>query len=222
MANTSAFDQALPDFASSIFSKKRNNYAYPVPSQITPEEQAGLEEMGPLQASFPISSGDIDEQEVAYEAGRAEGSGEARAALEAELTCLREEYECQLEALRSKLSLEQAQLLGEMAADAIKRFEERLSLQIAPIFEVLLAEKMRNEAVEDFAQRFAKLATEGETLEISGPPDLIARFRSRSECLPNDCRFKETTAGELSFSYGDHVLATRLAPLLDELKMALR
>ena len=86
----------------------------------------------------------------------------------------------------------------------------------------LLAEKMEREAVAEFARRIAALALDGEAPEISGPARLVAPLRDHAALLPSGCRFSETGAEELSFSFGDRKLETRIAPLLEELKAAVQ
>ncbi|MEJ5021374.1 hypothetical protein WH297_16770 [Ochrobactrum vermis] len=163
-----------------------------------------------------------EEKRVAFEAGREDGHREAQALYEAERARLVREHETEIETLRATFSREQALLLAGSLTDALTALERNFSAQIAEILMPLLAEKMEREAVAEFARRIAALALDGEAPEISGPARLIAPLHDHAPLLPSGCRFSETGADELSFSFGDRMLETRIAPLLEELKAAVQ
>ena len=163
-----------------------------------------------------------EEKRAAFEAGREDGHKEAEALYEAEKTRLLREHEAEIEALRANFSREQAVLLAGALTDALSGLEHNLSAQIADVLAPLLAAKLERDAVSGFAQRISTLALEGEAPEIAGPPHLLEPLREHADLLPAGCRFTETASGELSFSFGERVLETRVAPVLEELRVAAR
>ncbi|MFQ0815600.1 hypothetical protein AVM02_08810 [Brucella anthropi] len=181
-------------------------------------EDAALAEQADVAA---IIAGE-EAKRAAFEAGREDGHREAEALYEAEKARIVREHETEIETLRAAFSREQALLLAGSLTDALSALERSFSGQIAEILMPLLAEKMEREAVAEFARRIAALALDGEAPEISGPARLIAPLRDHAALLPSGCRFSETAADELSFSFGERMLETRIAPLLDELKAAVQ
>ncbi|MBB4095101.1 hypothetical protein HGG72_17740 [Ochrobactrum pecoris] len=181
-------------------------------------EKAAAVEQAEVAAIIAVE----EEKRVAFEAGREDGHREAQALYEAERARLVREHETEIETLRATFSREQALLLAGSLTDALTALERNFSAQIAEILMPLLAEKMEREAVAEFARRIAALALDGEAPEISGPARLIVPLRDHAALLPSGCRFSETGADELSFSFGDRMLETRIAPLLEELKAAVQ
>ncbi|MCH6203809.1 MULTISPECIES: hypothetical protein [Brucella] len=204
----------------------------PKPLKETPAPQAGSE--APKRAASAEKSAAAEQAEVAaiiageeerraaFEAGREDGHREAEALYEAEKTRLLREHEAEIETLRAAFSREQALLLAGSLTEALAALERSFSGQIAEILMPLLAQKMEREAVAEFARRIAALALDGEAPEISGPARLVAPLRDHAALLPSGCRFSETGTDELSFSFGDRVLETRIAPLVEELKAAVQ
>jgi hypothetical protein len=154
--------------------------------------------------------------------GREEGHKEAEALYEAEKARLLREHETEIENLRAAFSREQALLLARSLTEALTALEQNCSVQIAEVLAPLLVGKLEHDAVLEFAHRIAALALEGEAPEISGPARLLAPLRDHAALLPSGCRFAENASDELSFSFGERVLETRIAPLLEELKAAVQ
>lgn len=171
-----------------------------------------------------------EEKRTAFETGHAEGHAlgreeghrEAEALYEAEKARLLREHETEIENLRAAFSREQALLLARSLTEALTALEQSFSGQITEILAPLLSGKLERDAVVEFAHRIAALALEGEAPEISGPARLLAPLRDHAALLPSGCRFAENTSDELSFSFGERVLETRIAPLLEELKAAVQ
>ncbi|MCH4543038.1 hypothetical protein [Ochrobactrum sp. A-1] len=223
----------LPDFSTHhIEDEAVEIIAAPAPPKETPPPQAGGDgakrpasaekaaaaEQAEVAAIIAIE----EEKRLAFEAGREDGHREAQALYEAEKARLVREHETEIETLRAAFSREQALLLAGSLTEALTALEQNYSGQIAEILMPLLAEKMEREAVAEFARRIAALALDGEAPEISGPARLVAPLRDHAALLPSGCRFSETGADELSFSFGDRMLETRIAPLLEELKAAVQ
>lgn len=181
-------------------------------------EKAAAAEQAEVAAIIAIE----EEKRLAFEAGREDGHREAQALYEAEKARLVREHETEIETLRAAFSREQALLLAGSLTEALTALERNYSGQIAEILMPLLVEKMEREAVAEFARRIAALALDGEAPEISGPARLVAPLRDHAALLPHGCRFSENGADELSFSFGDRMLETRIAPLLEELKAAVQ
>lgn len=180
--------------------------------KIASDEQAEIARMVALE----------EEKRLAFEAGREEGHREAEALYEAEKARLQREHEAEIENLRAAFSREQAVLLASALSDGLGALERSFSAQIADILAPLLAGKVQGDAVSEFAERIGALALDGEAPEISGPARLLQPLRDHADCLPSGCRFIETSSDELSFSFGERVLETRIAPLLAELRAAVQ
>lgn len=161
-------------------------------------------------------------KKLAFEAGREDGHKEAEALYAAEKARLLREHEAEIEALRAGFSREQANLLAVAFTQAIDTLERNLSQQMADILAPLYTGRLSENAVQQFATRISTLALEGEAPEISGPVSLLEPLRRHADLLPLGCRFVENTASELSFSFGERVLETRVSPLLEELKAVIR
>lgn len=189
-----------------------------VPKRPAAAETTAAAEQAEVAAIIAVE----EEKRLAFEAGREDGHREAEALYEAEKARLAREHEAEIETLRAAFSREQALLLAGSLTEALSALERNYSGQIAEILMPLLAEKMEREAVAEFARRIAALALDGEAPEISGPACLIAPLSDHAALLPSGCRFLETGADELSFSFGDRMLETRIAPLLEELKAAVQ
>ncbi|MBV2144340.1 hypothetical protein KUG47_12630 [Falsochrobactrum sp. TDYN1] len=163
-----------------------------------------------------------EEKRLAFEAGREDGHREVEALYEAEKARLLREHEAEIETLRAAFSREQAVLLASALTEGLGALERSLSAQVAGILAPLLADKMQGEAVSEFVARIGALVLDGEAPEISGPAQLLQPLRDHADLLPPGCRFTETVSSELSFSFGERVLETRVAPLLDELRAAVQ
>ncbi|WP_139976408.1 MULTISPECIES: hypothetical protein [Brucella/Ochrobactrum group] len=188
------------------------------PKRHVSPEKAAANEQAEVAAIIAVE----EERRVAFEAGREDGHAQAQALYEAEKARLVREHETEIETLRAAFSREQALLLAGSLTEALTALERNFSVQIAEILGPLLAGKLEREAVAEFARRIASLALDGEAPEISGPARLIAPLRDHAALLPSGCRFSENAADELSFSFGERMLETRLAPLLEELKAAVQ
>lgn len=163
-----------------------------------------------------------EEKRLAFEAGREDGHKEAEALYAAEKARLMRDHETEIETLRAAFSREQANLLAVSLTQALGFLEQNLSQQMAEILAPLYAGKLEHDAVQDFAKRISKLALEGEAPEIHGPAHLLEPLRQHADLLPFGCQFIENASSEVSFSFGERVLETRIAPLLEELKAAVR
>ncbi len=182
------------------------------------EEKAAFAEQAEVARIIAVE----EEKRIAFEAGREDGHKEAEALYEAEKARLLREHEAEIEALRASFSREQAILLAGALTEALGGLEQNLSAQIADVLAPLLATKLERDAVSGFAQRISTLALEGEAPEIAGPLHLLEPLREHADLLPAGCRFTETVSGELSFSFGERVLETRVSPVLEELRAAAR
>ncbi|SCD25371.1 hypothetical protein [Brucella inopinata] len=217
----------LTDFSTHhINDKAVEIIAAPVPPKpLTPVVGEAVEKpaaVGQEQAEMAAVIALEEEKRAAFEAGREDGHREAQALYEAEKARLLREHEAEIETLRAAFSREQALLLAGSLTEALSALEQSLSGQMAEILMPLLAAKMEQEAVAEFARRIAALALEGEAPEISGPARLLEPLQAHGVLLPSGCRFSETASNELSFSFGERMLETRIAPLLEELKAAVK
>ncbi|EFM55984.1 hypothetical protein [Brucella inopinata] len=219
----------LTDFSTHhIDDKAVEIIAAPVPPKpLTPVAGEAAEKpaaVGQEQAEMAAVIALEEEKRAAFEAGREDGHREAQALYEAEKARLLREHEAEIETLRATFSREQALLLAGSLTEALSALEQSLSGQMAEILMPLLAAKMEHEAVAEFARRIAALALalEGEAPEISGPAHLLEPLQAHGVLLPSGCRFSETASNELSFSFGERMLETRIAPLLEELKAAVK
>ncbi len=194
--------------------------AAPPPKPLKPE--VDVASVDGVQAEVVNAIALEEEKRTAFETGRQDGHREAQTLYEAEKARLLREHEAEIETLRAAFSREQALLLAGSLTDALTALERSLSSQIAEILMPLLAARMEQAAVAEFAQRIAELALDGEAPEISGPARLIEPLRNHAGLLVPGCRFSETEGAELSFSFGERVLETRIAPLIEELKAAVR
>lgn len=163
-----------------------------------------------------------EDKRLAFEAGREEGHKEAEAFYAAEKARLMRAHDDEIETLRASFSREQANLLAVSLTQSLALLEKNLSQQMAEILVPLYAEKLQRDAVETFAERISKLALEGEAPEIHGPAHLLGPLRQHVDLLPSGCQFIENESSEVSFRFGERVLETRVAPLLEEIKETIR
>lgn len=242
--STLSLSRYLPDFSTHrVADEAVEIIAAPAPSQpLKPEPVRRAQAIDPKAAALADKLAAAEKAEMAaliaaeeekrsafenghaegHTLGREEGHKEAEALYEAEKARLLREHETEIENLRAAFSREQALLLARSLTEALTALEQSFSGQIAEVLAPLLVGKLEQDAVAEFAHRIAALALEGEAPEISGPAGLLAPLRDHAALLPSGCRFVENASDELSFSFGERVLETRIAPLLDELKAAVQ
>ncbi len=230
--STLALSRYLPDFSTHrIADEAVEIIAAPVQPQPLSEllphtdpQMAEVSEKPPFAEQAEVASiiAIEEEKRAAFEAGREDGHKEAEALYEAEKARLLREHEADIEALRASFSREQANLLAGALTEAVSGLEQSMSAQIAEVLAPLLAAKIEQDAIAGFAQRISKLALEGEAPEIFGPAHLLEPLKDHADLLPPGCRFTENASSELSFSFGDRALETRVAPVLEELRAAAR
>lgn len=227
--NTLALSRYLPDFSTHhIDDEAVEIIAAPVAvAPLVAEKHSDFPAKPFVEKSFKEEQAEVaqilvieEEKRVAFEAGREDGHKEAEALYTAEKAQLLREHETEIEALHAGFSRDQATLLAVGLTEAISLLEHSLSQQMAEILAPLYAEKLQRDAVQEFAVRMSKLALEGEAPKISGPLHLLKSLRHHAELLPLGCQFVENSSSEISFSFGERVLETRVAPVLEELKAA--
>ena len=225
--STLSLSRYLPDFSTHrIADEAVEIIVAPTPVRSL---RTGQEPSAPAEEPATTHQADVaeiialeEERRIAFEAGREEGHREAQTLYDAEKARLLREHETDIETLRAAFSREQALLLAGSLTEALALLERNFSTQIAEVLMPLLAQRMECEAVAEFANRIAAQALDGVAPEISGPLRLLEPLRAHEALLPPGCRFNETAADELSFSFGDRMLETRIAPLLEELKAAVQ
>ncbi|PYE87693.1 hypothetical protein [Phyllobacterium leguminum] len=158
----------------------------------------------------------------AFEAGREAGRAEADALYEAEKQRLQRAHEEEMAGLRTATLSETADLLMVGLLEGLGALEATFSGQMAELIAPLMAEHFADKAVSDFAGRAAACLPAAMGMEISGPRDLLDALQKREGFVRENFLFIEAEQVELQLRLDERVVATRLGPLLDELKALIR
>lgn len=222
-----ALSQALRDFAPRILPDDVVEILAPEDNKPQAEffRSPDAEEMMPLEpehsreehAPTPVDVEAI--QREAFAAGEEKQRAEMTEVFSARIKELEETHTAQFTALENETNVKLATAMESSIADGLRRIEASLSAQIADILVSFMRDELTQQAVSAFATRIASEALSAETpLIIDGNKKLLEVFEGLAGYNPEQYRLKPTDDREIRMQNGDHVLSTRLAPLLNELK----
>jgi hypothetical protein len=167
----------------------------------------------------PVLVGEVPDEDP-FEVGRLAGREEIQAELEQERERLEQEKR---EAIASAEEDLGAKLAGDLAARldaALEAASGDLSATLARLIVPLAGRRIERKTLDAFAEKVSRLATEAQaaSIEVQGPPALIAALRRHDRFQADGFRFVEADASEVTARIDDRLFETRLAPLLKELE----
>ena len=136
-----------------------------------------------------------------------------------EKAALIRDHEKAMSDLKDKTIAEIATNLDENLKKGLDKIVEDISKDVAKILAVFIGEKMHDDALTDFAKRIAREALSAkQPLVIEGNNDLLKALEKRPDFNKTKFVLKPTDASEIRLELGDQVIATRLEPVMKELK----
>lgn len=115
-----------------------------------------------------------------------------------------------------------AEIAANLDENLKKGFDEMLNdigSDVAKILGAFIGEKMKDDALDDFAKRIAKEAIEAkEPLVIEGNGELLQALEKRPDFDKSKFNLQTVDCADIRLHLGDQVIATRLEPIMKELK----
>lgn len=169
----------------------------------------------------------VTETKINAEELKKQAIDEAVEKTKAELEAKFAEEKASLEASHEKaLSELKEKTISDITAnldeDLKKGFDEileNISSDVAKILGVFIGQKMQDDALDDFAKRIAKEALAAkQPLVIEGNGELLQALEKRSDFDKSKFNLQPTESADIRLHLGDQVIATRLEPIMKELK----
>ena len=128
-------------------------------------------------------------------------------------------HEKELDELKVKTIAEVAANLDNDLKQGFDNILEDISKDVAKVLGGFISEQMHDEALNDFAKRIAKEAISAkQPLVLQGNKDLLKALEARPDFDKTKFVLRPTDAGDIRLELGDQVIATRLEPVMKELK----
>ena len=124
-----------------------------------------------------------------------------------------------MDELKVKTIAEVAANLDNDLKQGFDNILEDISKDVAKVLGGFISEQMHDEALNDFAKRIAKEAISAkQPLVLQGNKDLLKALEARPDFDKTKFVLRPTDAGDIRLELGDQVIATRLEPVMKELK----
>ncbi|WP_407524590.1 hypothetical protein [Methylobacterium oryzisoli] len=145
--------------------------------------------------------------------GRAEAAAETAAALEAALAQAEAAADERLRLARDAWTRDEAVILAEGLAAAMRGLEERLTDRAARVLLPVLDERLRAQAVDDLKAALVRLTADRvkPAIRASGPQDLLAALARALGPLAEGIVFSPDEAPEVRVTADETVIETQLA-----------
>jgi len=96
---------------------------------------------------------------------------------------------------------------------------EDISTDVAKILGAFIGDKMHDDALNDFAKRIAQEAVSAkQPLVIEGNEELLKALEQRPDFDKDKFVLRPTDSADIRLELGNEVIATRLEPIMKELK----
>lgn len=129
------------------------------------------------------------------------------------------EHEKALSELKTKTIAEVAGNLDESLKVGFDKMLEDISTDVAKILGAFIGDKMHDDALNDFAKRIAKEAVSAkQPLVIEGNEELLKALEQRPDFDKDKFVLRPTDSADIRLELGNEVIATRLEPIMKELK----
>lgn len=140
-------------------------------------------------------------------------------AFSARLAAREEEHLATVESVKKQALSEAAAQFEAGLRQGLQEIEAALSARIADILAAFAGEKMTQAALQQFAGRMAEVACNSdEPLTVEGSRALLEALQALPEFDTRRYTVKITQSDDIRIVQGDHVVSTRLAPLIKRLK----
>jgi len=181
-----------------------------------------MEPLAGIQTGASLVTASL-ELETARRQAFAEGEEKQRLMMEeafsARLAVLEEEHLAAIESVKTQVLSETAAQFAIGLRQGLQEIEAALSFQITDILAAFVREKMTQAALQQFAERMAEAACDGdEPLTVEGSRALLEALQALPEFDTHRYTVKITQSDDIRIVRGDHVVSTRLVPLMKQLK----
>jgi hypothetical protein len=177
-------------------------------------EFAGLSPLVPQASPEDDTEARIAE---AREEGRSEGEQSAREAAAVEAEQMRQEAEAHLAAERQSWVEQEAEVLKEQLAAAVRQMEDDLAEGVGRILRPFLVEALRRQMVSEMLEELRSMVASREAIEvkISGPADLLAMLKDKLGPLGVAIAYEENEGVDLRVASDPTTIETRLQAWID-------
>jgi len=158
----------------------------------------------------------------AFAMGLAQGKQEMRQELTQQFDHERAELAAhhheRIEAAKAAVAIELAADLQQALDEGLSVMRHQLEQALASLIAQVMTARLTREAVGDFAARITH-ATMASTqpVVIEGNKTLLAAFADQTDLAEERYQLQPTNSSEIRVVWGDDVISTRLAPLIQEL-----
>ena len=144
---------------------------------------------------------------------------ELQAQYSSEKQLLQEQHKKEIEDTKEATVKEIAANLDSDLTTAFDRLMQDVSNDVGKILSVFIADRLTDEAIKEFSRRLVSEAISGtEPLILEGNAQLLLALQNEPNFDKSRYDIRPTESPDIRLRRGDSVIATRLGPLLSELK----
>lgn len=180
------------------------------------------EDMVPFEEEGDHEVPQIDTEEIvkhAVDEAVEKTKSELQAQYSSEKQLLQEQHKKEIEDTKEATVKEMAANLDSDLTTAFDRLMQDVSNDVGKILSVFIADRLTDEAIKEFSRRLVSEAISGtEPLILEGNAQLLLALQNEPNFDKSRYDIRPTESPDIRLRRGDSVIATRLGPLLSELK----
>ena len=180
------------------------------------------EDMVPFEEEGDHEVPQIDTEEIvkhAVDEAVEKTKSELQAQYSSEKQLLQEQHKKEIEDTKEATVKEMAANLDSDLTTAFDRLMQDVSNDVGKILSVFIADRLTDEAIKKFSRRLVSEAISGtEPLILEGNAQLLLALQNEPNFDKSRYDIRPTESPDIRLRRGDSVIATRLGPLLSELK----
>lgn len=180
------------------------------------------EDMVPFEEEGDHEVPQIDTEEIvkhAVDEAVEKTKSELQAQYSSEKQLLQEQHKKEIEDTKEATVKEIAANLDSDLTTAFDRLMQDVSNDVGKILSVFIADRLTDEAIKEFSRRLVSEAISGtEPLILEGNAQLLLALQNKPNFDKSRYDIRPTESPDIRLRRGDSVIATRLGPLLSELK----
>lgn len=195
---SAVFAEFLEDFGSPV-----SMTSLPAISSAASEqaEQAGISEVELEMAKA-----------AAHEEGYNAAKAELQAQFDAQLSAASTEHMAQMDALKTEIGQSMLQQLTHGLTEQVSEYSNKITSDVTQILNQLIDQTLVERSVSELAQTVKNALADNDTLKmkLSGPSHMLELIAKELEQQFSQLEVVETDAAELSVSFDDEFLSTKL------------
>ena len=180
------------------------------------------EDMVPFEEKGDHEEPQIDTEEIvkhAVDEAVEKTKSELQAQYSSEKQLLQEQHQKEIENTKEATIKEMAANLSNDLTTAFDSLMQDVSNDVGKILSVFIADRLTDEAIKEFSKRLVSEAISGEEpLILEGNAQLLSALQNEPNFDKAKYDIRPTASADIRLRRGDSVIATRLEPLLSELK----